>query len=119
MIGVMGTIFSLIQAGQIDSSTNGSGVDVRDYIGLCKVIVDCSNVSGTSPTCTVKLQGSSDNSTWADISGATFTQATDEISVFESKDIVLDEQPRYIRAVATLGGTAPVFNLCVIGIARQ
>ncbi len=81
----------------------------NDAEGEAIVILDSEAGSGTSPTLDVKLQESSDDSTWSDISGATFTQVTDGGAGFEKISINTNDTERYLRAVATLGGTSPVF----------
>jgi hypothetical protein len=54
-----------------------------------------------------KIQESADGSTnWADISGATFTTVTASDNV---QAISFDRTLRYVRYVATVGGTSPSF----------
>lgn len=100
----------------VTSTSTGSGIDIRDYIGRMAVILTCGAASaGTNPTITVKLQESADNSTFADITGATFTAVTDAAS-FQQIAIDCDSAERYIRAVGTVGGTnTPTFAYSVIG----
>lgn len=67
--------------------------------------------SGTSPTLDVKIQHSTDNSTWVDL--ITFTQATDitseRITVAAGTTV-----RRYLRAIRTIGGTStPTFSVAV------
>jgi len=64
--------------------------------------------SGTSPTLNVKFQDSSDNgTTWWDIAGTTFTQATGSTSqvVVATRGFAGEIQP-----VITIGGTSPSFT---------
>jgi hypothetical protein len=66
--------------------------------------------SGTTPTITVKIQHSANNSTWADL--VTFTQAsaaTGERIVVAAGTTV----NRYLRAIYTIGGTDPSFTFTV------
>jgi len=103
---------SLLGADSRSASANGSSFDLQgsnDAEGEAIVILDSEAGSGTSPTLDVKLQESSDDSTWSDISGATFTQVTDGGAGFEKISINTNDTERYLRAVATLGGTSPVF----------
>lgn len=75
----------------------------------------CTVASGTSPTLTVKLQDSADNSTFADLTGGAFTQLTAAGSQhLEGTGTVR----RYVRAVYTIGGTTPSFTAAV-GFARR
>ena len=105
-------IGSLFGADSRTATANGSSFDLQgsnDAEGEAIVILDSEAGSGTSPTLDVKLQESSDDSTWSDISGATFTQVTDGGAGFEKISINTNDTERYLRAVATLGGTTPAF----------
>lgn len=63
------------------------------------------SATGTSPSLTVKIQDSADNSTFADL--ITFTAAT--ARTFERK-FFTGTVRRYIRATWTIAGTTPVFG---------
>ena len=66
--------------------------------------------SGTTPTCAVKIQHSANNSAWADL--VTFTQATAATS--ERIEVAAGTTVnRYLRAIYTIGGTAPSFTFTV------
>lgn len=102
------------------ATANGTGLDMtttvsgqhkpfiteREY----KAIVSVGAVSGTTPTLDLKIQESDDNSTFTDITGATFTQLT----AVGREEIQFKSIKRYIRAVATIGGTSPSFTFAVI-----
>ncbi len=93
---------------------NGAAVNVRDYIGIPKVILDSAIGTGTTPTLDVKLQDSADGSTgWTDITGAVFTQVTDAAAALEAIGLKVDEVKEYIRAVVTITGTGPSFTFSV------
>jgi hypothetical protein len=67
--------------------------------------------SGTTPTLDVKFQDSPDGgTTWFDIAGATFTQATGTTTQVVSAS---RKFARKIRCVATIGGTTPSFTFSV------
>jgi hypothetical protein len=69
-------------------------------------------VSGTSPTLAGKIQESADGSTnWTDISGATFTTVTASTN---TQAIAFDRTKRFLRYVATVGGTSPSFAVAVV-----
>jgi hypothetical protein len=87
-------------------ATNGTGVDTQGY-NDAMVVLETGAVSGTSPTLDVKLQESDDNSTFADISGATFTQVTaaNSSQVMRLAELNVTRK-RYIRAVGTVGGSS-------------
>jgi hypothetical protein len=108
----------LLPAARRTSTTNGSGVDVRDYHGRGKVTLSTGTVTGTTPTQDVKIQDSADNSAFADLSpNLAFVQQT--VAGKQEIQVDLDTVRRYIRAVATIAGTTPSFDSAVILTARK
>lgn len=103
-------------AATVTSTSTSAGVDIRDYIGRMAILLSCgAATAGTAPTVTVKIQGSPDNSTFTDITGAVFTAVT-TVASFQQIALDVDSAPRYIRAVATVGGTdTPTFAYAVMG----
>lgn len=100
-------------AKRANGTTNGTSVDCKEYGGRGRAVVSAEGGTGTTPTLDVKLQESDDNSTWSDISGATFTQITTSDSTAQIA-FDLDSAGRYIRAVATIAGAAGAgFIFCV------
>lgn len=68
--------------------------------------------SGTTPTLTLKIQESADNSNWNDL--VTFPQVTDVGETF----VTVESKKKYLRTHATIGGTTPSFTYSVdLGIA--
>lgn len=96
------------------ATVTGSGIDLKDYIGGYEITQDVGAVSGTSPTLDGKIQDSADNSSFADVSGATFTQVTTSDKI-QSIRIDVDAVRRYIRYVGTIAGTSPSFTMGVNG----
>lgn len=94
------------------STVTATGVDVRGYKGGLLIVQTVGVVSGTTPTLDGKLQQSSDNSTWSDISGATFTQVTASDS-YTAIGIDVRQTGGYIRYVGTIAGTTPSFTMGV------
>ena len=64
--------------------------------------------AGTTPTITVKIQHSVDNSAWVDL--ITFTAATGKTA---ERIEVTGTVNRYLRAIRTIGGTTPSFTIAV------
>ena len=94
----------------LTASSNGTGVDTQGYLqGM--VVLETGLVSGTSPTMSVKLQESDDNSTFVDIAGAVFATVTasNNSQVLRIRELNVARK-RYLRAVATIGGTTPSFS---------
>jgi hypothetical protein len=95
----------------ITASANGTSIDCITADGSCFAIQLIGAVSGTSPTLAGKLQESSDGSTWTDISGAVFTTVTASTN---TQIITFERTKRYLRHVATVGGTSPSFAVAAL-----
>jgi hypothetical protein len=104
------TVASVAASAARTTTLTGTGVDLQTYEGNVGVILNSSAATaGSSPTLDVKIQDSADNSSFADVSGLTFTQVTDAASVQLLR--VPKSVRRYIRAVGTIGGTSsPAFT---------
>lgn len=104
-----------------DSNITGFGVDMTDYLGMGKVILAAGSASaGTNPTLDVKLQESdTESGGYTDIASAAFTQVTTSGGV-QSMALNLDSVKKYIRALATIGGTStPTFNGSCLLLGRK
>ena len=114
------SVLSLLDPADRTATANGPAVDILDYEGYAAAILQSAAGTGTTPTLDVKLQDSADGSTgWADIAGAAFAQVTNAAA---SKQIVkfnASAARRYIRAVATVGGTTPSFACAVSFIGKK
>ena len=114
-IGATLQTLALVPMADITETTTGTGIDVTDYVGSIAVVLSGKNVAGTSPTLIVKLQDSADNDTFADITGAVFTTVTaagTKASTLQKISVNIDGAAKYLRAVATVGGTvSPEFLL--------
>lgn len=107
-------LVELVAASRKSASATGSDVDLKGYINpggrQMKAFLSVTGVSGTSPTLDVKIQEADATSSYTDISGATFTQAT----TTTSEEIHFRTNKRYVRAIATLAGTSPVFDVATL-----
>jgi hypothetical protein len=100
----------------ITSTTSGTGQDFLQGDGRCTAIQQVGSVSGTSPSLAGKIQESSDNSTWTDISGATFTAVTANDNI---QSISFDRTKRYVRYNGAVSGTSPSFQIAVVIIEQK
>lgn len=118
--GIITTSMSLDPAVRT-ATANGTGVDLLGAEGWVSAILNVGTVTGTTPTLDVKLQESDDNSTFSDISGAAFTQVTATPSPATTISVLTTHRraKRYVRAVATIGGTTPSFPCAVTIMARK
>ena len=114
------TVASVAASAARTTTLTGTGVDLQSYEGNVGVILNSSAATaGSSPTLDVKIQDSADNSSFADVSGLTFTQVTDAASVQLLR--VPKSVRRYVRAIGTIGGTSsPAFTygLALVGIKK-
>lgn len=107
--------FALAPTAERTTNLNGTAVDLKDYDGDICLILDL-EAGGTS-TCTVTLQDSADNSSFAAVTAefvrngtaqASGTVAFSQASTTASKQTIVlnrDGIRRYIKAVSTEGGT--------------
>ncbi len=92
------------------ATANGSTVEIADKANL-RLDLAVTAASGTTPTLDVKIQDSPDGTTWTDVSGGTFTQATGTTTQHKK----IGPVDRYVRHVATIAGTTPSFTYSVTG----
>lgn len=87
----------------------GTGINVRDYIGRAKIILDCAAGTGTTPTLDVRLQDSADNVTFADVPGTVFVQVT-TVASQQQRGVTLDGTREWVALAWTVGGGTPSFT---------
>ena len=90
------------------ASANGTGVDTQGYNSAVAVILagDIDLTTGDE-TYAFKVQDSADNSTFADVAGATATVTADNDVKYIRMEGLGITYRRYVRVVATLAGTTP------------
>ena len=103
------------------STATGTGASFADHEVGVWVDIDLGAITGTSPTCVVKLQQSSNDNTadasgaadpYVDVTGATIS-LTDADANTPTGFMCYNYDEKYLRAVATIGGTNPTFNISV------
>jgi hypothetical protein len=95
----------------LTTSVNGTGADFAAGEGRCTAIQSVGTLAGTSPSLAGKIQESADNSSWSDVSGATFTAVTTNDN---AQAISFDRTQRYLRYVGTVAGTSPQIPAAVV-----
>ena len=101
-------------------TANGTGVDRKGFFEAQIILIN--GDLGSSATVDVKIQDSDDNSTFADVTGAAFTQSVDatDDGLYKLGRLNLEGCGRYIRAVqvtATAASDAGV--IAILGEARN
>jgi hypothetical protein len=113
----------LAAAARRTTTLTGTGIDVLHYEGVALAVLNTSAGTGTTPTLDVKLQHSDDNSTFADVTGATFTQVTSDSGTagVQVMRINVSDLKRYLRVIGTIAGTTPSFDYGVefVGIKKS
>ena len=112
------TVLSFAPNDVVTATGNETGVDLQDYEGDITLVLDA-EAGGSSITYAVKVQDSSDNSTFTDVSGAAFTTTTANTALVESLVVNSDEIKRYARVVITVAGGTGAGALSVTGLARK
>lgn len=112
------TVLSFAPNDVVTATGNETGVDLQDYEGDITLILDA-EAGGASITYAVKVQDSSDNSTFADVSGAAFTTTTANTALVESLVVNTDEINRYARVVITVAGGTGAGAVSVTGLGQK
>lgn len=96
-----------------------SGIDLQTYDGDVVFLLDSAAGTGTSPTLDVTIEDSADNSSFAAITGAAFTQVTGTASA-QKLVVNKDSARRYVRVKYTIAGTSPSFTFSVnaVGVTK-
>jgi hypothetical protein len=101
----------------LTSSVTGNSCDLISNDGACFAMQLVGDLSGTGTMLAGKLQESADNSTWADIPGASFANVS-TVNVVQA--ISFRRSQRYLRYVGTISGTTPeVVAAVLIGGQRK
>ena len=112
-------IFSCVATAAVTSTATSAAIDLKEYDGDVSLILTSAAGTGSSPTLDVKVQDSDSSSgTYADLTGAVFTQVTDAVSM-QVITFVKDEAKRYIKIVQTVGGSTPSFTFSINAVALK
>ena len=102
-------ITAAVASASVTATATSSAIDLKEFDGDVLLVLNCAAGTGSSPTLDIKVQDSDETGgTYADLSGATFTQVTDSASV-QTLEVNKDECKRFIKLVQTVGGSSPVF----------
>lgn len=97
------------------AAATGTGVDLQDFEGPVVIIQNHGTGTGTLDG---KIQDSADNSSFADVAGATFAQSTTTADV---KTLVLQSKQvrRYIKYVGTVVTGPQVVGVTMTGVKKS
>jgi len=97
-----------IDPASITASTNGSGVDLRDFDGAMVVFqAGTADTGSGNETYTPSLEESDDNSVYSAVAASDLEGALVNMTANSVQRVGYKGAKRYVRAVMTLGGTTP------------
>ena len=97
-----------IDPASITASTNGSGVDLRDFDGAMVVFqAGTADTGSGNETYTPSLEESDDNSVYTAVAASDLEGALGNMTANSVQRVGYKGAKRYVRAVLTLGGTTP------------
>ncbi len=108
----------ILLASDVTITANGNGTGKRTGPGPLhgmKAYLHADSETGTTPTLTIKLQESDDDSTYTDVPGGSFTQLT-TFAVPQYAEIHVHWTKKYLRYNAVVSGTSPSYVGVVIGL---
>jgi hypothetical protein len=109
------TALILVPSSTITATGNGSAIAIEEWVTNAILYVTVGTVTGTTPSMTVKLQGSVDGTNFVDlITGAAITTSSTVQTTIVALASVLIPMPPYFRAAYTVTGTTPSFASTVI-----
>ena len=112
------TVLSFAPNDVVTATGNKTGVDLLDYEGDITMTLDA-EAGGSGVTYAVKVQDSSDNSTFGDVSGAAFTTTSADTALVETLTVNTDEIKRYARVVITVAGGTGAGALSVVALGSK
>lgn len=108
------TLLAAVSAANTAAAT-GAGIDLLDYEGPVVIVQNHGTSTGTLDG---KIQDSADNSAFADVAGAVFSQST---TVADTKSLVIQSKQvrRYIKYVGTVGTGPQVVGVTMTGVKKS
>ena len=100
-------------------ATNGTGIPIAQLLDVGKIVLMAESVSGAGRTLNVKIQHSDVlGSGYADLSPAVAFTEVGLTDAEQAINLYLDGAKGFIRVVATLAGTSPIYRVGVALIAK-
>ena len=96
---------SLMGAALIDASGNSTGVDVGDFDGWGRLIIDAS----ADGTVDFEIEHSDDNLTFETFGKMSFDQVSDAAASFQVKAVDMSGMKQFARVKTTLGTATAVY----------
>jgi hypothetical protein len=106
-------IAALAASVRLSATTSSAAVDIRDFHGQAKLVLNASATEAADNTADVKLQHCDTAGGAYTDAGVAFAQVTNASASFQVVDLNVDRLKRYVKVVSTLAGTAPKVTLGV------
>ena len=98
-------VLELQVSATVTSTQDSAEDDLTDYTGNVIVILNSALGTGTTPTLDCKVQdATTSGGSFADVSGAVFTQVTDGAKSFQILRLDADASRGFIKIVETIAG---------------
>ncbi len=114
---------SSIDPASVTATSNGSGVDLRDFDGAMVVFqAGTADTGNSNETYAPSVEESDDNSSYSAVAASDLEGALANMTANSVQRVGYKGAKRYIRAVLTLGGTTPSIDasaLVVRGLPHQ
>ena len=108
-----------LSARAVAAAVNGAGVDMQGF-DSADILIDLGTFAGTTPTATIQIQESDDNTNFTAVAAADLIGGALPASIDTTNDETLYERgyigsKRYIRvAVTAVGGTGPSLPMSAV-----
>lgn len=113
------TAINLATAERLAATTTSAAVDVSDFTGNAKLVLNSSATEAADNTLDVKLTHCDTSGGSYTDAGIAFTQVTNAGASFQTIDFSVDGLKKYVKVVSTLGGTTPKVTRSVSLIANK
>lgn len=100
-------VVSLATAAELSATTTSDAVEISDFTGPAKLVLNAGATAAAGNTLDVKITHSDTLGGAYTDAGIAFAQVTNAGASFQVIDLSIDGLKKYIKVVSTLGGTTP------------
>lgn len=111
---------SIKAASRLSATATSAAVDVSEFQGICKVLLNSSATEAADNTADVKLNHSdTEAGTYTDVPGGAFARVTNAVASHQEIMLNADVFKKYVKVVSTLGGTTPAVTNAVTLVGKK
>lgn len=110
---------SLLAAQQIAATGQTAGVDIGDYDGWGRIVLNSGATAAPDNTADFAIEHSDDNQSWAAAAAVSFDQVTNAAASFQVAAVNFSEMKKWARVKTTLAGTEPKVIAAVLAVGPQ